>query len=43
VRSYLDGRLDLDSFVTARMPLEDVNEAFAMMERQEGIRTALTF
>ncbi|HEU4978997.1 MAG TPA: alcohol dehydrogenase catalytic domain-containing protein [Solirubrobacteraceae bacterium] len=43
VRSYLDGRLDLESFVTARLPLADVNEAFATMERQEGIRTVLTF
>jgi S-(hydroxymethyl)glutathione dehydrogenase/alcohol dehydrogenase len=43
VRSYLDGRLDLDSFVTARMPLEQVNDAFAAMERQDGIRTVLTF
>jgi S-(hydroxymethyl)glutathione dehydrogenase/alcohol dehydrogenase len=43
VRTYLDGRLDLESFVTARMPLEQVGDAFAAMERQEGIRTVLTF
>jgi S-(hydroxymethyl)glutathione dehydrogenase/alcohol dehydrogenase len=40
---YLDGKLDLESLVTARMPLDDVNEAFAAMDRHEGIRSVLTF
>ena len=43
VRLYLDGKLDLESFVSARVGLDDVNEAFEMMERQEGIRTVITF
>jgi Zn-dependent alcohol dehydrogenase len=29
--------------VRERMALDDVNEAFAAMERQEGIRSVLTF
>jgi len=42
-RAYLDGELDLEALISARMPLDDVNEAFAAMERQEGIRSVLTF
>jgi S-(hydroxymethyl)glutathione dehydrogenase/alcohol dehydrogenase len=42
-RAYLDGELDLDALISARLPLDDVNEAFAAMERQEGIRSVLTF
>jgi S-(hydroxymethyl)glutathione dehydrogenase/alcohol dehydrogenase len=43
VNLYLEGKLDLESLVTARMPLDDVNEAFAAMDRHEGIRSVLTF
>jgi S-(hydroxymethyl)glutathione dehydrogenase / alcohol dehydrogenase len=42
-RLYLDGKLDLESFITHHRPLEAVNEAFELMERQDGIRTVLTF
>jgi S-(hydroxymethyl)glutathione dehydrogenase / alcohol dehydrogenase len=41
-RAYLDGDLDLESLISARMPLDAVNDAFAAMERQEGIRSVLT-
>jgi S-(hydroxymethyl)glutathione dehydrogenase/alcohol dehydrogenase len=43
VQLYLDGRLDVDPFISHRMPLDDVNEAFALMERQDGIRSVLEF
>ena len=43
VRLYLEGVLDLDSFVSHRMPLDDVNRAFELMERQDGIRSVLSF
>jgi len=43
VRLYLDGKLDLESFISHRMPLDDVNEAFELMERQDGIRSVLQF
>jgi S-(hydroxymethyl)glutathione dehydrogenase/alcohol dehydrogenase len=43
VRLYLDGQLDLDAFVSHRMPLDEVNHAFELMERQDGIRSVLTF
>jgi S-(hydroxymethyl)glutathione dehydrogenase/alcohol dehydrogenase len=42
-RAYLDGELDLEALISARLPLDEVNEAFAAMERQEGIRSVLTF
>jgi S-(hydroxymethyl)glutathione dehydrogenase / alcohol dehydrogenase len=42
-RAYLDGQLDLEALISARLPLDDVNEAFAAMERQEGIRSVLAF
>lgn len=40
---YLQDKLDIDRLATKQLPLEGVNEAFAMMERQEGFRTVLTF
>jgi S-(hydroxymethyl)glutathione dehydrogenase/alcohol dehydrogenase len=43
VQRYLDGDIDVDSFISQRMPLAEVNEAFELMERQDGIRTVLTF
>jgi S-(hydroxymethyl)glutathione dehydrogenase / alcohol dehydrogenase len=43
VDSYLAGDLDLDSLVTRRIALDEVNDAFEAMERQEGIRTVITF
>ncbi len=43
VQLYLEGELDLDAFVSHRMPLDDVNHAFELMERQDGIRSVLTF
>jgi S-(hydroxymethyl)glutathione dehydrogenase/alcohol dehydrogenase len=42
-RAYLDGQLDLEALISARLPLDDVNEAFVAMERQQGIRSVLTF
>ena len=41
VRRYLDGQIDLDGFVSHRMPLDDVNRAFELMEAQDGIRSVL--
>ena len=43
VQLYLDGRLDVDPFISHRMSLEQVNEAFELMERQDGIRSVLQF
>ena len=40
---YRRRELDLDAFVTERIRLEDVPEAFAKMERGETIRSVITF
>jgi S-(hydroxymethyl)glutathione dehydrogenase/alcohol dehydrogenase len=42
VELYLNGDLDLDAFVTQRIGLDDVNDAFAAMDRHEGVRTVIT-
>jgi S-(hydroxymethyl)glutathione dehydrogenase/alcohol dehydrogenase len=42
VELYLAGDLDLDAFVTDRIALDDVNDAFAAMDRHEGVRTVIT-
>jgi S-(hydroxymethyl)glutathione dehydrogenase / alcohol dehydrogenase len=43
VERWLAGEFDAAALVTRRIRLDDVNEAFAAMERQEGIRTVITF
>jgi Zn-dependent alcohol dehydrogenase len=39
---YLEGRLLLDELVSARLPLEAINEAFDLSRRAEGVRPVLT-
>ncbi len=43
VEHYQRGELLLDPLATARMPLEQINDAFEMMERKDGFRTVITF
>jgi S-(hydroxymethyl)glutathione dehydrogenase / alcohol dehydrogenase len=43
VDRWLAGEIDADALVTRRIALDEVNDAFAAMERQEGIRTVITF
>ncbi len=43
VQLYLDGKLDVDPFISHRIKLEQVNEAFASMARQDGIRSVIEF
>ncbi|HEY2438678.1 MAG TPA: alcohol dehydrogenase catalytic domain-containing protein [Solirubrobacteraceae bacterium] len=43
VQLYLDGRLDLDPFISHRLSLDEVNRGFELMERQDGIRSVITF
>jgi S-(hydroxymethyl)glutathione dehydrogenase / alcohol dehydrogenase len=42
VQLYLDGQLDIDPFISHRLTLDQVNEGFALMERQDGIRSVLS-
>jgi S-(hydroxymethyl)glutathione dehydrogenase/alcohol dehydrogenase len=36
------GRLDLDSMITHRVGLEDINDAIAQMHSGEALRTTIT-
>src|SRR5215218_1066691 len=43
VDRWLAGEIDADALVTARIALDQVNDAFQAMDRQEGIRTVITY
>ena len=43
VQLWMDGKLDVDSMLSHRMPLAEVNKAFELMHHQDGIRSILTF
>ncbi len=38
---YLQGRLDLDAFVSETIPLDGVEDAFAKMERGDVLRSVV--
>jgi S-(hydroxymethyl)glutathione dehydrogenase / alcohol dehydrogenase len=41
VRRYLDGEIDVDPFISHRIPLADINRGFELMEAQDGIRSVI--
>jgi len=43
VDRYLAGDIDVESFVSHRISLDDVNRGFELMEAQDGIRTVIGF
>jgi S-(hydroxymethyl)glutathione dehydrogenase / alcohol dehydrogenase len=43
VERWLAGEIDVDSLITSTVSLDEVNDAFEAMERQEGIRTVIEF
>jgi len=43
VERYLRGEIDVDSFVSHRITLDDVNRGFELMEAQDGIRSVIDF
>jgi S-(hydroxymethyl)glutathione dehydrogenase/alcohol dehydrogenase len=43
VDRYLAGDIDVDSFVSHRITLDEVNRGFDLMHHQDGIRTVITF
>ena len=43
VDRWLAGEIDADSLISHRLTLDEVNEGFALMHRQDGIRSVLTF
>jgi S-(hydroxymethyl)glutathione dehydrogenase/alcohol dehydrogenase len=43
VQLSLDGKLDVEPFISHRVKLDQVNESFELMERQDGIRSVIGF
>src|SRR5262249_61220879 len=43
VQLYLDGKLDVDPFISHRITLDEVNKGFELMERQDGIRSVIMY
>jgi S-(hydroxymethyl)glutathione dehydrogenase/alcohol dehydrogenase len=43
VQLYLDGRIDVDPFISHHLTLDEVNRGFELMERQDGIRSVISF
>ena len=43
IRLWRAGRLDLESMVTARLPLERVNEALDLLRSGAAIRSVIEF
>ncbi|MFN8202120.1 MAG: alcohol dehydrogenase catalytic domain-containing protein [Solirubrobacteraceae bacterium] len=41
VQRYLDGDIDAEAFISHRITLDQVNEGFELMERQDGIRSVI--
>ena len=40
---YMEGRLDIDGLVSHHLTLDQVNEGFDLMEKQDGIRSVIRF
>jgi S-(hydroxymethyl)glutathione dehydrogenase/alcohol dehydrogenase len=43
VERWLAGEIDVESFLSHRLTLDDVNRGFELMEAQDGIRSVLSF
>jgi S-(hydroxymethyl)glutathione dehydrogenase/alcohol dehydrogenase len=43
VNRYLSGEIELDSMITHKMPLEDINKAFELMHNGTSIRSVILF
>ena len=40
---YMDGKIEIDPMITHTMPLENINDAFALMHRGESIRSVVVY
>jgi S-(hydroxymethyl)glutathione dehydrogenase/alcohol dehydrogenase len=43
VNDVIEGKLNLDPFITHQLPLERINEAFDLMHEGKSIRTIINF
>jgi S-(hydroxymethyl)glutathione dehydrogenase/alcohol dehydrogenase len=39
----MQGKLDVDPFVSHKLTLDEVNKGFELMEAQDGIRSVIDF
>lgn len=39
----MEGKLNIDDFITHTLPLESINEGFNLMKRGETIRSAVLY
>ena len=40
---YMEGKIDIDSLITHKLPLEQINDGFDLMKRGESIRSVVEF
>jgi S-(hydroxymethyl)glutathione dehydrogenase / alcohol dehydrogenase len=40
---YMDGKIDIDSLITHKLPLAEINQAFDLMRTGQSIRTVIEF
>jgi S-(hydroxymethyl)glutathione dehydrogenase/alcohol dehydrogenase len=40
---YMEGRINIDDLITHVMPIEKINDAFALMHEGKSIRSVVTF
>jgi S-(hydroxymethyl)glutathione dehydrogenase/alcohol dehydrogenase len=43
VQLYIDGKVDVDPFISHHITLDEVNRGFELMEHQDGIRSVISF
>ena len=43
IELYLEGKIDVDPFISHRITLDEVNRGFELMEAQDGIRSVIEF
>jgi S-(hydroxymethyl)glutathione dehydrogenase / alcohol dehydrogenase len=43
VDRWMDGEIDVESFISHRISLDEVNKGFELMEHQDGIRSVILF
>ena len=43
IERWLAGEIDVDSFISHRIKLDDVNRGFELMEAQDGIRSVIEY
>jgi S-(hydroxymethyl)glutathione dehydrogenase/alcohol dehydrogenase len=41
VDRYLEGEIDVDPFISHRLPLGEINRGFELMQSQDGIRSVI--